>query len=611
MCDPGWEGTHCLCADTFCVHGTCVDGVCVECDDGYRMVGNGTCELVSTECMITSGSLQRICLPANSTTVTFVATSLGTLPVANATFNVSVVPADGTTSISFAGGGQTGVTNSSGAGSFVIAASRPGSYLIVISILTTNVTCGNTITVTNQSSSTCSVVSGAKQIFVETQHSEPLANEVVLIFQNECGVASPNATFFSESDTSGLVTHDHAPTNSTGYGSIGVNGFNPFVDGTFRVFDEAGHTICRVLNQTSVVDLCINATCATNATCTQGGPTLTNVTCSCNEGFVGNGTSCGFCPQCMFGGVCVPDTTMMDSAICQCPANTVGPVCETLLVCDPDLCGADGKCIANDPTGAFSCNCTEGFAGTFCEFTTPVCAVNATCGPYGYCQSGTCQCIGQMRDTFCQTNSTLLLSNCTDESRNGLVCSGHGVCSTVLTSNFPTLFQCQCYNGTVGVRCELNACDVGNGGCDVHRPCSYDRFHNVVCGPCTSGYYLNTTLARCERMQCEIEPPAVSMFPSVGSGRDDSVANVIVTSNVTGNGLPGVEVTWFLLGTNFTDVALTTDQVVHTNPLGLAPIVISVFANDVVPVRNYVLISLIANSTVLNCTIPVQIEITP
>jgi hypothetical protein len=585
-----------------------VDGVCVSCDPGFIMVGNDTCVAIPTECTIVGNNVLLSCQPnLVFLGIDFLVTSVGTFPIANATYNVTIEPSylEPQPEVTFP---QGQLTNGSGIGLIEVNFThvQAGVFYTFTFHPFENVSCFATVQLTNLSFTQCSIVWGVPQAF---RVGGELGNPVVVLLEDPCGFPAGGINYTVQSDTVGLDVEAQVPSNATGYATVLVQSTEVFDDGSFHFINEGLGVGCVVTNQTSYANLC--NWCSPNATCNQ--VSATNFTCTCNQGFVsnGNGSVCLPCLACEFGGTCSGNFTTFEST-CDCPANTVGDLCETLLLCTEPICQNGGTCVAEYNLGASFCDCTStGFTGTFCETAEPVCTTNSTCEPGGYCVNDTevCACFDPYRGTLCQANGTDALTNCTEPS--GLVCSGHGVGIVIATSNKPDLCACLCYNGTAGPRCEFNACDYLNGGCDPLRACTYNVYNNVVCGPCPRGYFLNPFNLACERMNCSASPPILGAFFTTGDPPQDELFTVRVRSTVTGDDVEDVNVAWFLVGAeNVPQVALTTDQLTTTDSGGIASVTMTITPDTPQPPTFFYVQSIVDNSTFLNCTTLVALDIT-
>jgi hypothetical protein len=130
--------------------------------------------------------------------------------------------------------------------------------------------------------------------------------------------------------------------------------------------------------------------CDVNATCTN---TSGSFTCECNEGYKGDGVECEDIDECPEG-----DDPCDEHAICEnveggftctCESGYTGDgfTCANIDECTlgTDTCDDDALC--TDTDGAFACECNDGFTGTGfvcedideCALGTDDCDVNALC----------------------------------------------------------------------------------------------------------------------------------------------------------------------------------------------------------------------------------------
>ncbi len=114
-----------------------------------------------------------------------------------------------------------------------------------------------------------------------------------------------------------------------------------------------------------VNDPCSSAPCHRHANCEQITPT--DYTCSCKEGYLGNGSIChrdrcgrnhGGCPPTSSCSV-DPSTGKLS---CRCYSGYSGPDCEDLDEClGSDACGQNALCL--NVLGSYSCYCPPGYTG--------------------------------------------------------------------------------------------------------------------------------------------------------------------------------------------------------------------------------------------------------
>ncbi len=122
-------------------------------------------------------------------------------------------------------------------------------------------------------------------------------------------------------------------------------------------------------------------------------------------------------------------------------------------------CSNQGQCKLNQQTQKYLCECNKYFMGSSCQTDTRPCLNNkclndATCvesslNMTSTSSSYTCQCPsnGLFYGEFCE-NRINVCENTT--------CSLHGYC-IILNQQNSTLFQCKCFNGYSGDKCEIES----------------------------------------------------------------------------------------------------------------------------------------------------------
>jgi hypothetical protein len=189
---------------------------------------------------------------------------------------------------------------------------------------------------------------------------------------------------------------------------------------------------------------CVTAGCDENASCADAdaGPS-----CTCNEGFEGDGKTCTDIDECANG-----------TAKC------------------------DAKATCQNTPGSFTCTCKPGYGGdgkTCAELDecqqAAACDPNATC----YDTNGSYTCI-------CKPGFSGDGKTCTDidECQQGMTaCDPHATCT-----NIPGGYACKCNAGYTGNGKTCNHGDecVGGGGCDPHATCE-NTADGHMC-TCKQGY---------------------------------------------------------------------------------------------------------------------------
>lgn len=159
-----------------------------------------------------------------------------------------------------------------------------------------------------------------------------------------------------------------------------------------------GANSCRDVNE------CTQPVCDPNAACanTRGG-----YTCTCLEGFEGNGVVCSEVDECadapcLNGALCIDEVAAFT---CACAAGFAGPLCEVDLDdCAASPCLNGAACV--DGVDSFSCVCAPGWMGATCAAPDP-CAVGSgacddgdPCTAGDVCVAGACLGTAITRESF-------------------------------------------------------------------------------------------------------------------------------------------------------------------------------------------------------------------
>ena len=148
-----------------------------------------------------------------------------------------------------------------------------------------------------------------------------------------------------------------------------------------------------------------NGGCSQNASCASKGNNPKNVTCTCGNGYIGNGITCSDINECLSNnGGCdaaATCTNLPGSRTCGCNAGYSGDgvTCTNINECatNTDNCDVNAASCTDTP-GSFTCACTSGFTGNGvtctnineCANNTDNCDTNAACSDtFG---SFTCAC---------------------------------------------------------------------------------------------------------------------------------------------------------------------------------------------------------------------------
>jgi len=124
-------------------------------------------------------------------------------------------------------------------------------------------------------------------------------------------------------------------------------------------------------------------------------------TCSCNEGFLGEG--CEYdCPRDRAGRPCAAEgrcQVLGDKAHCNCNDGFLGHNCD--LVCPrhletKELCSGHGDCVVGPDGAKANCECASGYTGRDCSAGCPAGENKLSCSGHGSCDivgtEGKCKC---------------------------------------------------------------------------------------------------------------------------------------------------------------------------------------------------------------------------
>lgn len=187
------------------------------------------------------------------------------------------------------------------------------------------------------------------------------------------------------------------------------------------------------------------ALCDANATCVQdasGG-----FVCQCNQGWSGDGFSCGDINECTNGGaMCGANATCVNtpgSYECACDAGfekDATGACIDIDECSNGTAGCDANATCTNTPGTFECACDMGFSGD-----------GFMCVPDAGCTAD---------PTLCDSNATCVNDACVCDSGytgDGLTCTDIDECANQpcgvreVCVNEPGSFRCECAPGTVAV----------------------------------------------------------------------------------------------------------------------------------------------------------------
>ncbi|XP_078609800.1 uncharacterized protein LOC144881035 isoform X2 [Branchiostoma floridae x Branchiostoma japonicum] len=174
-------------------------------------------------------------------------------------------------------------------------------------------------------------------------------------------------------------------------------------------------------------------------------------TCSCSEGFTGDGRSCTDVDECTAssGGDCSNlCVNTVGSFYCACTSGyTLGEDMQSCIDTDECTLDVDGcSHVCTNTVGAYNCSCPDDFSlgsdGKTCQASEP--CLNTTCSPGGvaFCAvvSGneTCSCA----DGYSLSSNGTLCEDI-DECQNAVNCQG----PNVLCRNVPESYICACASG--------------------------------------------------------------------------------------------------------------------------------------------------------------------
>uniref|UniRef100_A0A3B1JHQ2 Stabilin 1 n=1 Tax=Astyanax mexicanus TaxID=7994 RepID=A0A3B1JHQ2_ASTMX len=221
------------------------------------------------------------------------------------------------------------------------------------------------------------------------------------------------------------------------------------------------------------------------ARCVYAGPG--NVSCVCNEGWMGDGVLCVEVNNCLLesrGGChenaeCTstgPGQVMRHHVISSndndhfCCPGYFGHDCFKCPGTVDNWCSNNGRCL-DGLFGSGECLCNEGFHGTACEtceagrYGWPLCFSECHC-EHGKCLDGLdgngwCICYKGWKGINCSVGGSGGKPNC--------VCiagyQGNGTC-------WCEVFQSALFLMTVIISIELDLCGINNGGCSEHATCT-------------------------------------------------------------------------------------------------------------------------------------------
>ncbi|XP_044176217.1 von Willebrand factor D and EGF domain-containing protein-like isoform X2 [Acropora millepora] len=189
------------------------------------------------------------------------------------------------------------------------------------------------------------------------------------------------------------------------------------------------------------VDECLQVSCG-NGTCFDR---INNFSCVCDVGYMGRHcdvviTKCSN-DSCYPGVPCMDKTVPISCGPCPSGFTGNGKNCKDIDDCDNHTCANGASCV--DGINRYSCLCTTGFIGRYCEIDIDDC-FNVSCEHGAKCVDGisnfTCSCQAGYTGTLCEAD----VDDCVNHT-----CANGGSCVDGVNS-----YLCSCVNGYYGDRCE-------------------------------------------------------------------------------------------------------------------------------------------------------------
>ncbi|KAI8518356.1 hypothetical protein Bbelb_043730, partial [Branchiostoma belcheri] len=237
------------------------------------------------------------------------------------------------------------------------------------------------------------------------------------------------------------------------------------------------------------IDECTTGThnCNQHATCTN---TFGGFTCTCNDGYSGDGVTCTDINECTEGTHnCDTDATCANeggSFTCTCNVGYTGDGvnCDDIDECatDTDNCHADATC--TNTIGSFTCACNDGYTGD-----------GVSCNDIDECASGTDNCHDDA--TCTDTDGSFTCSCNTGYTGDGVTCDDIDECAAgthnchddATCTDTDGSFICTCNEGYTGdgVNCDdIDECAEGTHNCHEHATCT-NTDGSFTCS-CNNGY---------------------------------------------------------------------------------------------------------------------------
>jgi len=231
------------------------------------------------------------------------------------------------------------------------------------------------------------------------------------------------------------------------------------IDANVPMMCDAGYSL-DLLGVCVDDDECLSNPCGDNATCVN---TPGMFECSCNTGFLGDGTTCADINECdTNNGGCDVLTTCTNTPgnrTCgACPSGYLGngdDGCMDINECtsDADDCDANPLAMCSNIPGAFTCACPSGYEGDGHG--------SNGCSDINECASG---------NGGCDTSPMVTCTN----TEGGRTC---GACPSGYMGNGIGANGCA----------DINECATNNGGCDAAATCT-NTPGSRTCSACPAGY---------------------------------------------------------------------------------------------------------------------------
>ncbi|XP_028400846.1 fibrillin-3-like [Dendronephthya gigantea] len=310
------------------------------------------------------------------------------------------------------------------------------------------------------------------------------------------------------------------------------------------------------------VDECLLGThrCHSQATCNN---TIGSYTCTCNEGFIGNGNVCNDKDECALETHRCHYQALCNNAIgsysCTCKEGFTGSgnICEDKDECSLRNHKCHFKASCNNTIGSYTCTCNDGFTGNGivckdideCTLKTKKCHPQASCnnsiGSYtcscnkGFIGNGTickdeneCALETHRCDSHATCSNTIGAYTCTCNrgyNGNGTVCEDNDECrlethschSQASCTNTIGSFTCTCnegFSGNGNVCKDKDECSLRNHKCHSQASC-YNTIGSYTC-TCNEGFTGNGTVCK-DVDECTLKTkkchPQASCNNSIGS----------------------------------------------------------------------------------------------